>query len=59
MLEMPNLTVRHEFPLRYGCYATFSPSSRFLALGSWSASYIVPLEYLATFAESRSKQQVV
>lgn len=53
VLEMPDLTVRHEFPLRYPCYMRFSPSSRFLALGSWSASFIVSLDYLATFAESR------
>lgn len=53
VLEMPELTVRHEFPLRYPCYVGFSPSSRFLALGSWSTSFIVPLDYLATFAESR------
>lgn len=55
VLEMPDLAVRHEVPLRYGCYAGFSPSSRFLALGSWSASFIVPLDCLTTFVESRRK----
>lgn len=53
VLEMPKLVVRHEFELRYPCHLSFSPSSRFLALGSWSTSFIVPLDYLATFAESR------
>jgi WD40 repeat protein len=55
VLEMPDLAVRHKFPLRYGCYARFSPSSRFLALGSWSTSFIVPLDCLTTFVESRSE----
>lgn len=53
VLEMPNLTVRHEFPLRYPCCAIFSPSSRFLALGSWTTSFIVPLDCLAQFVENR------
>jgi WD40 repeat protein len=53
VLEMPKLVVRHEFALRYISYVAFSPSSRFLALGSWSTSFIVPFDYLATFAESR------
>lgn len=54
VLELPELTVQHEFPLRYPCYVGFSPSSRFLALGSWSTSFIVPLDYLPTFAEKRT-----
>jgi hypothetical protein len=53
VLEMPSLTVRHEIPLRYSCYVGFSPSSRFLALGSWTSSFIVPMDHLAAFAESR------
>jgi WD40 repeat protein len=52
VLEMPKLTVRNEFALRYPCYMGFSPTSRFLALGSWRTSFIVPVDYLPTFAES-------
>jgi len=55
VLEMPKLGVMHEFSLRYSCYAGFSPSSRFVALGSWSTSFIVPVDYLAAFAESRRR----
>jgi WD40 repeat protein len=55
VFEMPDLAVRHTFPLRYGCHVGFSPSSRFLALGSWSTSFIVPLDCLTTFVESRRK----
>ncbi|MGZ8900718.1 MAG: WD40 repeat domain-containing protein [Limisphaerales bacterium] len=53
VLEMPKLSVRHEFPLQYCCHVGFSPLSRFLALGSWRESFIVPLDHLASFAESR------
>jgi WD40 repeat protein len=53
VLEMPKLRVRYEFALRYCCHVGFSPTSRFLALGSWSSSFIVPFDHLATFAESR------
>jgi WD40 repeat protein len=53
VLETPKLTVRHELALRYACHVSFSPSSRLLALGSWSTSFIVPLGELATFAQSR------
>ena len=51
VLEMPDLSVRDEFPLRYPCFTGFSPTSRFLALGSWRTSFIVPFDYLPTFAE--------
>jgi WD40 repeat protein len=53
VLETSTLEVRHQFTLRYPCYVGFSPSSQFLAVGSWSTSVIVPFDYLATFAESR------
>jgi WD40 repeat protein len=53
VLEMPKLVVRHDIALRYACHVGFSPSSRFLALGSWSTSFIVPLDYLSAFAKSK------
>jgi WD40 repeat protein len=52
VLEMPRLTLRNEFPLVYPCYMGFSPTSKFLAIGSWKRSFIVPFDYLATFAKS-------
>ncbi len=55
VLEMPELAVRDEFTLRYSCYVGFSPSSRFLALGAWSTSFIVPLDALAAFAATRGR----
>jgi WD40 repeat protein len=53
VLEMPKLRVRHEFSLPDACFVGFSPSGRYFAAGSWTTSFVVPLEHLAQFAESR------
>lgn len=51
VLEMPKLNLRHEFPLAYPCYMGFSPTSKFLAVGSWEKSFIVSFDYLSAFSE--------
>jgi WD40 repeat protein len=53
VLEMPSLSVRHDFAMEYPSFLRFSPSGRFLALGSAKASFIIPTDYLSEFAESR------
>ena len=55
ILEVPTLITQHDFALPYLCHVGFSPSSRFLALGSWETSYIVPLDHLPEFAQSRQQ----
>ncbi len=49
VLEMPSLSCRHDIRMEYPCFVGFSPSSRFLALGSWSESFIVPVDSLVSF----------
>jgi len=57
VLEMPNLTERYVFPFRYPCHVVISPSSRFLALGSWTKSFIVPLDHLPQFVEKMREKK--
>jgi len=49
VLERENLAVRYEFSIQYPCFAAFSPFSRFLAIGSWRKSFIVPIDCLDSF----------
>jgi WD40 repeat protein len=53
VLEMPSLTVRHEFTMEYPSFFRFSPSGQYLALGSAKKAFIIPTEHLREFAESR------
>jgi WD40 repeat protein len=55
VLEMPTLKLRHEFPMECPCFARFSPSSQFLALGSWTKSFIIPTEHLEAFVAEQTK----
>jgi len=52
VLEMPKLTVRNEFAMRLPCYMGFSPTSKFIAVGSWRTSFIIPFDCLPKFAKS-------
>jgi WD40 repeat protein len=49
VLQMPSLKPLHKLNIPYGCYSAFSPSGRFLAIGSWKQSYIVPVDKLDAF----------
>jgi hypothetical protein len=51
ILEMPTLAIKHELFIKYPCFVSFSPFSRFLALGAWSKSYIIPREEVQSFKE--------
>ncbi len=53
LLEMPSLTVRHEFMMEYPSFFRFSASGRLLALGSAKRGFIIPTDHLCAFAESR------
>jgi WD40 repeat protein len=53
VLEMPSLSVRHEFAMEYPSFFRFSPSGRFLALGSAKKGFIIPTECLGEFAANR------
>ncbi len=55
ILDAPQLTLKYEIPASYPCFTGFSPSGRYLALGSWDSSFIVPIDHLAGFVESRAK----
>jgi WD40 repeat protein len=49
VLQMPSLKPLHKINIPYGCYAAFSPSGRFLAIGSWKQSFIVRVDELDVF----------
>src|SRR5438477_2086771 len=51
VLDTQDLPVKYEFPIRYPCFASFSPSCKFLALGSWQRSFVVLLDQLASFGK--------
>src|SRR5690606_34972597 len=53
VFEMPGLTLLCEFPIRFPCFGGFSPSGRYLGIGSWQKSFVVPVEMLGAFAESQ------
>jgi WD40 repeat protein len=59
VLERPKLAVRNEFAMRYPCYMGFSPTSKFIAFGSWRTSFIVPFAYLPTFADSMNAVKLI
>jgi WD40 repeat protein len=56
VLQMPSLKPLHKLNVPYGCYASFSPTGRFLAIGSWKQSYIVPVDQLDTFKKGLGGQ---
>jgi hypothetical protein len=53
VFKMPGLALLHEFPVGYPCFAGFSPSGRFIGIGSWKKSFVVPADMLGPFAESQ------
>lgn len=55
ILEAPQLSLKYEIPASYPCYTEFSPSGRYLALGSWDSGLVVPVDHLADFVKSREK----
>lgn len=52
----PLLAKTHVFPISYPCYIRFSASKRYLAVGSWQRSYIVPAVDLGTFIEAQERK---
>lgn len=57
VLTFPRLDVLHEIPMKYPCFSDFSPSGKFLALGSWKQSFIVPMDHMDVFIKERNKKR--
>jgi WD40 repeat protein len=52
----PSLEKAYAFPIAYPCFIRFSPSKRYLAVGSWQRSYIVPTVELSTFIKAQESK---
>ncbi|MEI8010885.1 MAG: WD40 repeat domain-containing protein [Candidatus Omnitrophota bacterium] len=49
IFNFPDLSLQHQIPIKYPCFVGFSTSSKFISLGSWCQSFIVPIKYLNEF----------
>jgi hypothetical protein len=51
ILDSASLSVRSELLMEYPCFIRFSKSGRYVALGSWKKSFVVPIDHLEGFAD--------
>jgi WD40 repeat protein len=49
MYGLPKLTLLRELPVHHPCFVRFSPSDKFVGLGSWEKSFIIQTDHLAEF----------
>jgi WD40 repeat protein len=54
--KFPEMNLTHEIPMHYPCFVGFSPSFTHIALGSWSKSFIVPMQGLDSFEAQQKKK---